>query len=211
MTTTRRRIARLLATTAVGGALVAGAATTASAATSTDAPPAQSVAAPAASAIPAVGDAGQDYWASDTCHYFLQAGTWWSDMCFSGILDEAGNVVPDFVSAFQNLGNGQLGREVLRLYFGTPGYVAFAPVTDVVGEWQALPLGDPAPNQVQGMTIDGQPVVVTVITPPSTQQPGTGTYPPGLTGAFLQWRDSGILTAMAQGNIGFINTPTHLP
>jgi hypothetical protein len=157
MTTTRRRIARLLATTAVGGALVAGAATTASAATSTDAPPAQSFAAPAASGVAAVGDAGQDYWGSDACHYFLQGGTWWSDMCMSAILDPAGNVVPNVISDFQNLGDGQLGREVLRMDFGTPSYVAAAQVTDVVGTWVWFPLTGSSPS--------------TPVPPPAAQAP----------------------------------------
>ena len=88
-------------------------------------------------------------------------------------LDTSGNVVPNVISDFQNLGDGQLGRELLRMDFGTPGYVSLAPVTDVVGTPITMPLAGPSQGQVLGTTIDGRPQWVTTITPPAVA-PSTG-------------------------------------
>jgi hypothetical protein len=157
-TSRSRRFAAAVATTAaVTGALSLGVTGPASADAGGEAPPAASWAAPAESGIPAVGDGGQDYWAWDDCHYYARGGTWYSDMCMSAIADAAGNVVPNMVSDFQNLGDGQLGRELLRMDFEKPGYVAVAPVSDVLTTWYVIALNDPSHVEVLGTTIDGKP------------------------------------------------------
>ena len=50
-----------------------------------------------------------------------------------------------------------------------PGYVAFAEVTDVVGTWIRMPIGNPRQYEVLARTIDGTPRWVTHITPPGGQ------------------------------------------
>jgi hypothetical protein len=171
-TGSRRRVARFVATTALAGALTVAAAGTASAAGTATAPPAASVAAPAVNGTPVAGDGNQNYWASDNCHYFVQGGTWWSDMCLFALADANRNRIPGLFGYFQNLGNGRTGREVLRIDLSMPGYVAFAPVTDVVGGWLRAPINDPSRIQVLGTTIDGKPQWVTYVRPPAGQSSG---------------------------------------
>lgn len=82
-------VTALVATTAGGAALMAPAA---HAAPSAPAPPTVAGYAPGTSMNPATGDGG-DYWASDSCHYFPQAGRWWSDMCWVHPIDGNGRAV----------------------------------------------------------------------------------------------------------------------
>jgi hypothetical protein len=200
-----RGLARLLITTAVTGAVTIGVAGAASAASGAAAPPALAYAAPAEDGIAAAGDGGQEYWASDDCHYFARGGTWYSDMCMSAILDPAGNVVPDVVSDFQNLGGGMLGRELLRMDFETPGYMAFAPVTDVVGTWYAVPFDAPTAAQPMGTTMGGQLTPITYITPPNTQPRNTeADYNTSVAGLIHWMQVDNFYQSLTNASAGFI-------
>lgn len=115
-----RRCGRFLAVTAVTGAMVLGFAQPAVAAPANPAPPSPAYAAPATTSMIAAGT-GVNYWASDFCHYFQQVG-WQSDLCMRRLVDANGKLL-NKIGMFQNLGNGLLGREMIRVDYSDPTYV----------------------------------------------------------------------------------------
>ncbi len=86
------------------------------------APPGGAVAAPSADVVPKAGD-GEQLWASDSCHYFQQSGQWRSDVCLLSISVD-GQAVPKLYGLFQNVGNGEFGKELVRLDASEPEYLA---------------------------------------------------------------------------------------
>ena len=202
----RRRLAQVLATAAVTGALTVGVAGTASAA-SAEPPPDVAWAAPAETSSPALGDGGQNYWATDNCHYYAQGGTWLSDMCEFALADASGNAIPGLYALFQNLGDGQIGQEVLRIDLSMSGYAAFATVTDgVVSQWVRISLSD-SHIEYQGTTMAGGTQWITYVAPPAGQSPNTDTSynysPAGLINTALRIDNDWILTNVTMG--GFIS------
>jgi hypothetical protein len=101
----------------------------------------------------AVGD-GPNYWASDTCHYYHQ---WWSDMCLRAIADESGSLVKGQYGYFPNVGDGSLGRELIRVDFNTPNYLTFGVIDQqsyTIARWIHFPFGDISHQETLGKTQD---------------------------------------------------------
>jgi len=169
---TLRRAAQYVAVSVLAGAAVCLAAPGTAAASTAPLPPDHATAAPARSSAPIAGDGG-NYWASDDCHYYRQAGAWFSDMCALPISVD-GNVVPNLFGDFQNLGNGQYGRELVRLDANNPNYLAFSFVTPqyTLGSWFRVFYGDPRRIEQQATTIDGAPTWISLPVSPATQPSG---------------------------------------
>jgi hypothetical protein len=142
-------------------------------------PPDQATAAPSTSPVPAAGD-GTNYWASDKCHYFQKGGAWFSDMCLQAGVGVSGETSPEVVGLFQNMGNGTLGREMIRVDGTMPGYLTLGLIDQssyTVTMWARAPLGNPSQLETLSKTSDGQPTWVSL---PKNQVPqgGTGGNPP---------------------------------
>ncbi len=167
-----RALARIVAG-AVISAVVAVALAAPAGASEPIAPPPSAVAAPATTSVPAAGDAGQNYWATDSCHYFAQGGQWHSDMCRLAFQDASGNTIPHVFGNFQNLGDGKFGRELIRLSFEFPGYLAFSAVTPQLtfGPWYRVPVSDPSRIESLGKTQAGDPIWVSVPMPTNGGSP----------------------------------------
>jgi hypothetical protein len=195
----RRRVAQLVFTVSAMGALTAGAGTSAYAADAT-APPSSSVAAPTESPVPQTGDA--DYWATDLCHYFAWGGSWWSDMCLRATLDAEGRALPNTYSDFQNLGDGQYGRELFRMDFNDPNRVAFAVVNDYVGQWYVVDKA--TSSQILGYTQDGTPTWVTPLPQEYRTYGGipADAYPNWLPQSTTQYMDT--MQCVNDGHIGIV-------
>jgi hypothetical protein len=111
------------------------------------APPATAVAAPGTSMTPATGD-GNEYWASDLCHYFHQNGQWFSDLCWLQPVG-ANNEPVAQLALVPNIGAGASGpapAELIRVDLSDPGYRSFnVPGNPLFAhvQWIRQPIGDP--------------------------------------------------------------------
>lgn len=172
----RKRIAHLLTGSAIIAALSMGLTTPASAAEGGTLPPAASIAAPAQSDSPNVGNS-QHYWATDGCHYFADTGRWWSDMCLRALADVAGNVIPNSYGTYQNLGDGQLGILLTQIDTNDPNHIVFA-TRSLSYHWYRTTYGTSPVLEQLATTSDGRPIWITPPTYPATQPGG----PPATTG-----------------------------
>ncbi|MEV4161819.1 hypothetical protein [Nonomuraea dietziae] len=68
---------------------------------------------------------GQHMWGNDWCHYFVQNGQWYGDVCLRPSLDPATNqIMPDTYNVYLFNPNQpeNLGQFTNMTYFGMPGY-----------------------------------------------------------------------------------------
>jgi hypothetical protein len=79
----------------------------------------------------------QNYWATDSCHYYDGDGNWHTDVCMRRLVDANGVLIPGVVSMFRNAGNGQVAEEQLRIDLSRPGRMSFG-VPDGAGAIRLL-------------------------------------------------------------------------
>jgi hypothetical protein len=158
---------------AMGTALLGSGASIALADEGRPAPPSGAYAAPSSNIVAATGS-GRNYWASDYCHYFQQDGGWRSDQCMR-VLPDANGQPTSYVGNFQNLGDSNLGRELVRLDLGMPGYVGFAAIqpNGQPGAWVRFEINNPRHVQVLGQTNTDQPIWVDMPTQQTAPAGGT--------------------------------------
>jgi hypothetical protein len=174
----RRRFTTFLVGLGLAAAAVLASTGTASADEST--PPANATAAPSTSLVAAVGDSGQQYWATDACHYYAQGGRWFSDQCALAGQNST-------IDLYQNEGDGRLGAELVHVDLSDPQWIVLtASAADGTPRSLRQATSDPTHVQTLGTTIDGRPIWVDVPKQSTTTVGGNST----VTGPNGGWVDT---------------------
>jgi hypothetical protein len=105
--------------------------------------------------------AGQNYWATDWCHYYVSRGTWIGDVCVRVAVDGRGQTVPNLYNLYRYPGAGRaLGDPVRQISATDARYTIMRNLEDPffnIVQWARWPAGtQPMTATLELEVVDGR-------------------------------------------------------